>query len=106
MSEVQSILCTPKPFNNATVFCQNLGHECPRYGNRSIGLREKPALRFGHGWLGGGKGGDEFVEDGGAVGFFGSQRPVGIMGIDHAEMTRGEQNGDRVCRDKPVWDRE
>ena len=53
-----------------------------------MGLRAKPALSFLHWRLRCGKGGDEFVQDGGAVGFFGSQRPVGIMGIDHAEMTR------------------
>jgi len=46
-----------------------------------------PTSNFRYRRFGGGKGGDEFVEDGGAVGLFGSQRPVGIMRIDHAKMS-------------------
>ena len=41
---------------------------------------------FRHGWFGGGKRGYEFVQDCRAVGFLGVKRPVGVVGIDDAEM--------------------
>ena len=54
---------------------------------------------FRHRGIGDGEGCDEFIQDGGAVGFFCFERPVGIVRIDDAKMSlvQMRQHSNEFC---------